>query len=92
MARPGASPGGNTSAAPACVSRADKAARADLIEHGERRHVERHLQRPAHADGALEREIEILRRVGAVAHRPVFDQRLGMDEAVLEAEAVDERF
>ena len=68
-----------------------KPARADLVEHGDRRHVERHLQRPAHRHRALEREIEILRRIGAVAHRAILDQRLGMDEAVLEAEPVDER-
>ena len=44
-----------------------QAARADLIEHRERRQVERHLQRAAHRHRALKGEIEILRRVGAVA-------------------------
>ena len=36
-------------------------------------------------------EIEILRRVAAVGHRPVLDQRLRIDHAVFEAKTVDER-
>ena len=68
-----------------------QAAGAHLIEHGQRRHVERMLQRLADRDRALEGEIEILRRIGAVAHRPVVDQRLRVDEAVLEAQSIDER-
>ena len=42
-------------------------------------------------DGALKGQIEILRRVIAVADRAVVDQRFGMHQAVLESEAVDER-
>ena len=91
MARPGACPSGSTSVAPACVKPRRQPARAHPVQHGDRRHVERLLQRLAHRHRALEGEIEILRRVAAVARRPVLDQRLGMDEAVLEAEAVDER-
>ena len=49
------------------------------------------MQRLAHRHRALEGEIEIFRRIAAEAHGPVVDQRLRMDEAVLEAEAVDER-
>ena len=49
------------------------------------------LQRAAHRHRALEGQVEILRRIAAVAHRPIVDQRFGMDEAVLEAEPVDER-
>ena len=90
-ASPGASRRGSTSGAPASARRAISRLRADLFEHGDRRHVQRQLQRAAHGDGALEGEIEILRRVAAVADRPVLDQRLGMDQPVLEAEPVDER-
>ncbi len=68
-----------------------QAADADLAEHRDGGNVERHLQRAAHRHRALEREIEILRRVAAVARRPVVDQRFRMQQAVLEAETVDER-
>ena len=67
MARPGASPVGSTSAAPACVEPRGQAVDADLVEHRDRRDVERELQRPAHRHRALEREVEILRRVAAEA-------------------------
>ena len=36
-------------------------------------------------------QVEINRRIGAVAHRAIVDQRLRMDQPVLEAEAIDER-
>jgi hypothetical protein len=39
----------------------------------------------------LKGQIEVLRSVAAEANRTVLDQRVGMDEAVLEAEPVDER-
>ena len=68
-----------------------EAAGADLVEHGDRRHVQRQLQGAAHRHRALEGEIEILRRIAAEADGTILDQRLGMDEAVLEAEPVDER-
>ena len=41
---------------------------------------------------ALIAEIEIFRRIGAVARRPVEQDRLGMGEPLLEGERVDERF
>ncbi len=44
-----------------------------------------------HRHGALEGEIEVFRRIAAIADRPVLDQGLGMDEAVLEAQTIDER-
>ncbi len=91
MARPGASPFGSTSAPPACASRAVRRLAPTLVEQRDRRHVERQLQRAAHRHRALERQIEILRRIGAVADRAVLDQRFGMRDAVLEGEPVDER-
>ena len=91
MARPGASPFGSTSVPPACAMRAFKPAGADAVEQRDRRHVERHLQRAARRHRALERQVEILRRIAAIAHRPVLDQRFGMRDAVLEGEPVDER-
>ena len=66
-------------------------ARADAVEQRHRRHVERQLQRAARRHRALERQVEILRRIGAVAHRPVLDQRFRMRDPVLEGEPVDER-
>ena len=33
----------------------DQPARSDLVEHGDGRHVQRQLQRPAHGDRALDR-------------------------------------
>ena len=91
MASPGASPFGSTSVPPAWRDARVQPARADAVEQRDRRHVERQLQGAARRHRALECEIEILRRVGAVAHRPVLDQRLRMGDAVLEGEAVDER-
>ena len=64
---------------------------ADAVEQRHRRHVERLLQRAAHRHRALEGQIEILRRIGAEAHRAVLDQRFRMRDAVLEGEPVDER-
>ena len=90
IARPGASPFGSTSVPPACEMRALQPAGADAVEQRHRRHVERQLQRAAHRHRALERQVEILRRVGAVAHRAVLDQRFRMRDAVLEGEPVDE--
>ena len=90
MASPGASPFGSTSARRPGQARR-KPPGADAVEHGHGRDIERQLQRLADRDGALEAEIEIFRRIGAVAHRPILDQRLRMDEAVLEAEPIDER-
>src|SRR4029078_1747891 len=63
---------------------------ADLAEHGNRRNVERHLQRAANGDRALERQIEIFRRIVAVSRRLVVDQRLWMNETVFEAQTINE--
>jgi len=68
-----------------------EAAGADLIEHCQRRQVERHLQCPAHRHRALESEIEILRLIAAITCRPVIDERLRMDEAVFKTKPIDER-
>ena len=38
----------------------------------------------------MEGLVEILRRIGAIAHGAVVDQRLGMNNAVLEGQAIDE--
>ena len=65
---------------------------ADFAQYRNGGNVERHLQRAAHAHRALEGEIEILRRVVSVAHRPVVDQSFGVQQPVLEGEAVNERF
>ena len=48
-------------------------------------------ERLADRHGAVEVLVEVLRRVGAEARRAILDQRLGMGEARLEGEAVDER-
>ena len=87
IASPGTSPLGSTSVAAGLREPRRQPRGADPVEHRHRRHVERQLQRLAHRHRALEGEIEILRRVVAVADRPVVDQRLGMDEAVLESRA-----
>ena len=64
--------------------------RADVGQQFDRRKIERHLQRLARRHRALVAEIEILRRVSAVAHRPVEQPRLRMGEALLEGERIDE--
>ena len=91
MARPGCFALGQDERRAGLGQPRHEAARADVVEHGESRQVERQLQCPAHRHGALESEIEILRLVTAVARRPVVDQRLGMNKSVLEAQSVDER-
>ena len=53
-------------------------------------HVERKLQGLARADHALEGHIEILGDIDAVTRRPVLQHRLGMGDAVVEGERVDE--
>ena len=64
--------------------------RTDVGEQLDRRQIERHLQRLARGHRALIAEIEVLRRVGAVAHRAVEQHRLRMGEALLERERIDE--
>ena len=67
-----------------------QAARADAVEQRDRGNVERHLQRAACRHRALERQIEIFRCIGAVAHRTILDQRFRMGDTVLEGEPIDE--
>ncbi len=64
--------------------------RAHVGQEFDRRQVERHLQRLARGHIALVAEIEILRRVGAIAHRPVEQHCLGMGEALLECKRINE--
>ena len=91
IANPGASSFGSSRLAPACFSREDKPAGADAVEQFDRGNIQRHLQRFAHRNRALESHVEILRRVGAEADRTVVDQAFRMNEAVLEGETIDER-
>src|SRR6516164_842072 len=78
MASPGTSPAGSTNDPPACSSRAAK--RLAPILSG-----------TAHRHRALEIEVEILRRIAAETDGTILDQGVGMNEAVLEAEPIDER-
>ncbi len=64
--------------------------RTDVGEKLDRRQIERHLQRLPRGHRALIAEVEILRRVRPVAHRPVEQHRLRMRKALLERERVDE--
>src|SRR5215510_12624735 len=84
IARPGASAFGSTNIAPPC----GKPVRADAVKQRDRWDVERLLQGAARRDGTLEREVEVLRRIGAKTHRLVFDQGLRMGDAVFEGKAV----
>ena len=92
MARPIGVSFGSAISAPGAVQPGEKGRRADVGQEFDRRKVERHLQRLARGHRALIAEVEILRRIGAVAHRPVEQHRLGMGEAFLEGERVDEGF
>ena len=64
--------------------------RADVGQELDRRQVERLLQRLARRHRALIAESEVLRRIGAVAHRPVEQHRLRMGEPLLERQRIDE--
>ena len=90
-ARPGADWSGSTGVIAARFMRAIEPRRPDRVEDDDRRHVQRLGQRLADGDGAAMEPVEILRRIGAEAGRPVVDQAFGMGEPVLEGEAVDER-
>ena len=72
------------------VQAGEEGRRADVGQELDRRKIERHLQRLARRDRALVAEIEILRRIGAVAHRPVEQHCLRVGEALLERERIDE--
>ena len=74
------------------VQAGKKSGRPDVGQKLDRREVERHLQRLARRHRAFVAEIEILRRVGPVAHRPVEQPRLRMGEALLERQRIDEGF
>ena len=83
---------GSAISAPGAVQPRQETRRADVGEHLDRGQVQRHLQRLARGHRALIAEVEILRRIGAVARGTVEQHRLGMGEALLERERVDERF
>src|SRR5262249_54360482 len=64
---------------------------ANLVEDRDSRNIERQLQRATDRDHTLESQIEVFRRIVAVAARPVVDQRVRMNDAIFESKAVDER-
>src|SRR5262249_60422670 len=64
---------------------------ANLVEDRDRRNIERQLQRATNRDHTLESQIEIFRRIAAVAARPVVDQRVRMNDAIFKSKAIDER-
>ena len=66
-------------------------ARAQRFQHLHGRDVQRLGQRRADRHRAVPVVIEVLGDVDAKAGRPVLDQRLGMGEAKLEGQAVDDR-
>ena len=68
-----------------------EAARSDAIKQRYRGHVQRLLKRTARRHRALETQVEIFRRVGAIAHRAILDQRFRMRDAVFEGQTVNER-
>ena len=77
---------------PGAMQPGEERRRSDVGKEFDRRKVERHLQRLARRHRAFVAEIEILRRVGPVAHRPVEQPRLRMGEALLESQRIDEGF
>ena len=62
------------------------------IEHRNSRHVQRQLQGTANRDGALESLVEVFRRIVAIADRPVLDQCLRVNDAILKAKPIDKGF
>ena len=68
----------------------EESRRTDFGQELDRRQIERHLQRLPRSHRALVAEVEVLRRVSAVAHRAVEQHRLGVREALLKRERVDE--
>ena len=64
---------------------------ADFPKNGNGWNIERQLKGLANCYGPLERQIEIFGHIAAVSQRPVLDQRLRMDEAVLKTQTIDER-
>ena len=77
---------------PGAVQTREESCRADIGKELDRRQVERHLQRLARCHRALVAEIEILRRVSAIAHGTVEQPRLGMRETLFERQRIDEGF
>jgi len=76
----------------ACVfERQRKTQGPDPVEHGHRRHVERHAQGFRRRHRTLERTFEVARRIIAERHRLVFHAARGMKDKIVEGEAVDER-
>ena len=91
-ARPGAASSPSAIAAPALREAGEEARRADRVEQFDRRHVERQLQGAARRHLTLEGQVEVLRRIAAEPRRTVFEKRLGMGDAALESERIDEGF
>ena len=91
MARPIGVSLGSAIVGARAVQPREKRARADVGQQFDRRQVERLLQRAPRRHRPLEAEIEILRRIGAVARGAVEQDRLGMREPLLERHRVDER-
>ena len=91
IARPGGSSGGSSGVDADLAEAGGQPRRADGVEQAHGRHVERQLQRLPDADVALVAHVEIARPVAGEIGRPVLDQRLLRDQALLHGEAVDER-
>ena len=91
MASDGSAPLGSTGSTPTCCRRPYSLAGPNGLQHLHGRDVERLRQRHADRHRAMPVLVEVLRHVEAEARRAVLDQRLGMGEAGLEGEAIDER-
>ena len=92
MARPGALSSASAIVAPRVAQPREKLARPQLVQQRDRRHVERLLQGDAGAHLALERQVEILRRIIAEMRASVLQHRFGMREPAFKGHRVDERF
>ena len=91
MASPGTSPAGSANDPPACSSRAAKRLAPTLSSTATAGTFSESCKARRTVTVPWKREIEILRRIAAEADGAILDQRVGMDEAILEAEPIDER-
>ena len=69
---------------------AEQFGRAQRLQHLDGRDVERLGERHAHRHRAVPVLVEVLRHIDAEAGRAVLDQRIGVGEAGLEGEPVDD--
>ena len=90
MASDGRRPCGSTGLTPPAAGARTAWPAPSCLQHLHGRNVERLGQRRADRDRAVPVLVEVLRHVDAEARRPVLDQRLGMGQARLEGQAVDE--